>query len=156
MEQTLELRLASAADLEALVVLASAFRHYGRLSAPSQAGFRSAIARLSNVLQGLCCLVIQAYCSPAHVASSLTACQRHWMTPLCLCQATELDGLVCMGVALHVCMDNNNCLKAGPAGGPVRRLPPAPSPMAPVLPIIPAALAALCDQDHTAQQTYWG
>jgi hypothetical protein len=46
MGQTLEVRLASAADLEALVRLAIMFRHHVGLSVPSEADFRTAIARL--------------------------------------------------------------------------------------------------------------
>jgi ribosomal protein S18 acetylase RimI-like enzyme len=46
MGKTLEVRLASAADLEALVGLATAFRDHVGLSAPSGADFRTSIARL--------------------------------------------------------------------------------------------------------------
>jgi ribosomal protein S18 acetylase RimI-like enzyme len=46
MGQTLEVRLASAADLEALVSLATAFRDYHGLVEPSEADFRTSIARL--------------------------------------------------------------------------------------------------------------
>jgi ribosomal protein S18 acetylase RimI-like enzyme len=46
MEKTVEVRLASATDLEALVSLATAFRDHVGLSAPSAADFRTAIARL--------------------------------------------------------------------------------------------------------------
>src|SRR5262245_31043117 len=46
MEQTREVRLASTADLEALVRLATAFRDHVGLSAPSEADFRTAITHL--------------------------------------------------------------------------------------------------------------
>jgi ribosomal protein S18 acetylase RimI-like enzyme len=46
MGKTLEVRLASAADLEVLVSLATAFRDHVGLSAPSEADFRTAIACL--------------------------------------------------------------------------------------------------------------
>ena len=46
MGQTLEVRLASAADLEALVSLAIAFRDHHGLVKPSEADFRTSIARL--------------------------------------------------------------------------------------------------------------
>ena len=46
MGQTLEVRLASMADLEALVGLATAFRDHVGLATPSEADFRTAIARL--------------------------------------------------------------------------------------------------------------
>ena len=46
MGQTLEVRLASAADLEALVSLATAFRDHHGLAEPSEADFRTSIARL--------------------------------------------------------------------------------------------------------------
>lgn len=46
MGKTLEVRVASTADLEALVRLATAFRDHHGLAEPSEADFRTAIARL--------------------------------------------------------------------------------------------------------------
>ena len=46
MGQTLEVRIASTADLEALVCLATAFRDHHGLAEPSEADFRTSIARL--------------------------------------------------------------------------------------------------------------